>query len=57
MLNFDYITSEDIKEHNKNWSEIPEHPCRILIAGGSGSRKTSVLLNVISHEPDIDKMF
>ena len=31
MFNFDYITKEDIKEHNVNWPEIPEHPYRILI--------------------------
>ena len=57
MLNFDYITKEDIKEHNPNWSEIPEHPHRILIVTGSGSGKTNALLNVINHEPDIDKIY
>ena len=31
MFNFDYITKEDIKEHNPNWPEIPDHPYRILI--------------------------
>ena len=31
MFNFDYITKEDIKKHNKKWSEIPNHPCRTLI--------------------------
>ena len=29
MLNFDYITKEDIKEHNPNWPEILDHQCRI----------------------------
>ena len=24
MFNFDYITKEDIKEHNPNWPEIPD---------------------------------
>ena len=43
------------KEHNLNWPEIPDYPYRILIAGGSGSGKTNVLLNLINHEPDIDK--
>ena len=56
MFNFDYITKEDIKEHNPNWSEIPDHPYRILIVGGSVSRKTNALLNLINHEPDICKM-
>ena len=29
MFNFDYITKEDIKEHNSNCPEIPDHPYRI----------------------------
>ena len=37
MSNFDYITKENIKEHNQNWLEIPDHPYRMLIVGGSGS--------------------
>ena len=32
-------------------------PCRILIIGGSGSGKADVLLNIINHEPDIDKIY
>ena len=32
-----YITKEDIKEHNTNWPEIPDHPYRILTVGGSRS--------------------
>ena len=57
MFNFHYITKEDIKEHNPNWSEIPDHPYRILIIGGSGSGKTNVLLNLIDNESDIDKIY
>ena len=49
--------NEDIKEHNPNWPEIPDHPYRILIIGGSGSGKTNALLNLINHEPDIDKIY
>ena len=41
MLNFDYIAKEEIKEQNPYWSEIPDHPYRILIAGGSGNREKS----------------
>ena len=41
MFKFDYITIENIKEHNPNWPEIPDHPNRILIVGGSGSGKTN----------------
>ena len=32
-----------------------DHPYRILIIGGSASGKTNALLNLINHEPDIDK--
>ena len=57
MFNFDYITKEDIKGHNLSWSEIPDHPYRILIVGGSGSGKTNALLNLINHELVIDKIY
>ena len=42
MFNFDYITEEYMKQHNQNWSEIPDHPYRILIVGGSGSGKANL---------------
>ena len=48
MFHFDYITKEDIKEHNPNWPEIPDHPCRIIIVGDSGSVKSNALLNLIN---------
>ena len=35
MINFDDITKENIKEHYPNWPQIPDHPYRILIFGGS----------------------
>ena len=57
MFNFHYVTKEDIREHNPNWPEISDHPYQILIIGGSGSGKTNALLNLINHEPDIDKIF
>ena len=31
MFNFDYITKENIKEHNSKYAEIPDRPSRILI--------------------------
>ena len=34
-----------------------DHPYRILIIGGSGSWKANALLNLINHEPDIDKIY
>ena len=57
MFNFDYITKEDIKEHNPNWPEIPDRRYRILIVGRSGSKKTKELFNLLNHEPDIDKIY
>ena len=55
MFNFDYITKEDIKEHNKNWSKIPDHLYRTLIVQCSGSGKTNAVLSLINNEPNIDK--
>ena len=57
MLNLDNITKANNKEHNKTWPYIPVHPYRILIIGGSGSRKTNALLNLISQQDDIDKIY
>ena len=57
MINFDDVTKENIKEHNPNRPEIPDHPHRILIVGGSGSGKTNSLFNLISQQPDIDKIY
>ena len=53
MFNFDYFTKEDIKEHNSDWPQIPDHPYPILINEGSGSGKTNALLNLIIQEPDL----
>ena len=57
MFNFDYITKEDIKEHNPNWLEIPDYAYKILITGGFRSGKTNALLNIINNELDIDKTY
>ena len=54
MLNFDYITKEDTKEHNPNWPGMADHPYTILIVGGSACGKTNALLNLINH---IDKTY
>ena len=57
MINFDEYTNENRTEHNKNWPYIPDYPYRILIIGGSGSRKTNTLLNLINNQADIDKIY
>ena len=57
MINFDDYTNENKTQHNPKWPYIPDHPCRILIIGGSRSRKTNTLLNLIENQPDIDKLY
>ena len=56
MINFDDFTKENIKNHNPNCPKIFDHPCRILIIGGSGSGKTNSRFNLIDEELDIDKI-
>ena len=51
MIKYGNYVSEDRTEHNRNW------PYRILIVGGSGSRKTNLLLNLIENQPEIDKIY
>ena len=43
--------------HNLNWWYILNHRYKILIIGGLGSGKTNILLNLINHQLDIDKMY
>ena len=57
MIDFDDVTKENMKEHNPNWPQIPDHLCRILTIGGSCSGKANSLLSVISQQPDIDKIY
>ena len=39
-----HALKENMKEHNPNWPQIPDHPYRILIIGGSGSGKNHYLI-------------
>ena len=57
MINFDDYANENKSKHNENWPYVPDKPYRILIIGGSGPRKTNVLLNLIENQPDIDKIY
>ena len=56
MINLDSITNENNKQRNEKWPFIPDYPYRILIIGGSGSRKINALLNLIKEQDDIDKI-
>ena len=57
MINLDNIVNNKNKGRNENWIYIPDHPYRILIIGGSGSRKTNTLLNLINEQRDMDKIY
>ena len=54
MINYDDVMKENIKDHNPNWLQIPNHPYRILIIGGSGSGQTNALFNLIKIQDDDD---
>ena len=56
-IKFDDVVKESIKEYNSNWSQIPDHPYRILIIGWSRSVKTNSLFNLKNHQSDIDKIY
>ena len=57
MINLDDITNENNKEHNEKWSDIPDHPYRVLITGGSRSGKTNALLSLINKQNDISQIY
>ena len=57
MINFDDVIKENINEHNPNWLQVPDHKYRILITGCPGSGTTNSLFNLISQQPDIDKIY
>ena len=57
MINFDHVTKESIKKHNINWLQVPDQPYRIFIIRCSGYGKVNSLFNLISHQPNIDKIY
>ena len=57
MINIDNYANENKTEHNKKWPYFPDHPYRIIIVDGSGSRKTNTLINLINEQNDIDKIY
>lgn len=57
MIYFDITTKRKIKQYSPNWTKIRDHPCHILVIGGSRLRRTNVLLNLMIYQPDIDQIF
>ena len=45
------------QEHYSNWLQIPDHPYKRVIVERYGSAKMNVLINLINHRLDIDKIF
>ena len=57
MINLDDYVNENKTKHNEKWRYISYHLYRTLIIGGSGSRKTKTLWNLINNQSDIDKIY
>ena len=57
MTKFDDFTKENIKKHNPNWLQLPDHPCRMLIIAGSGSGKINSLFNLMIHLSEFGKFY
>ena len=56
MINLDNVLKKT-KSYNPSWLQIPDPPYRILIIRGSVSGKTNSLFNLISQQPDFDKIY
>ena len=57
MIDFGYITKQNLKEHYLIWPQITHHLSRILIIGSSRSGKTNALLNLIIHKLCTEEMY
>ena len=55
MINFDDFTGKNIKQHNLEWPQISDHPCRVLIVDGFGSVKINALLNLTNTKQKLIK--
>lgn len=56
MVNFCEVIGENTQEQNLHWTEIPDHLYRIIIVASSFLGKRNELLNLINHQPEIDKI-
>ena len=57
MTNLMMLYKKKQKKHNPNWPEIPDHPYRIFIIGGSGSGGKNSLFNLKNQQSDIGKIY
>ena len=57
MIDFGYITKQNLKVHYLIWPQITHHLSRILIIGSSRSGKTNALLNLIIHKLCTEEMY
>ena len=55
MIDFGYITIQNLKEHYLIWPQITHHLSRILIIGSS--EKTNALRNLIIHKLCTEEMY
>ena len=55
MFNLDDITNENNEKQNLKWAYIPDHPYRMWIVGGSGSRKINALFNLTKKQKNKKK--
>ena len=57
MVNFHYITKENLKEDHRSSSQVSDLPYRILMIRASRSGKTNALFDLMGHQPDIDNIY
>ena len=57
MINFNDVVKENMEEHNPSWPQIPDHPYRILIIGGSVSGKINSIFNLRNQQSNIVKIY
>ena len=53
VINFHYVTKVNIREHDPNQPQSPDHSYILLTVGGSGSGKASSLFNLTNPQTDI----
>ena len=54
MIKYGDVAKENIKNHNQNRPQIPDHLYKILLIGGSEFEKTNILLNLMKQRDDND---